>query len=456
MLELTAIDLILVPVYLVLLSFVLSFINKRINKDKTLIRYFSTGSKIKLVVVIFFGLFSIFLSPGDTAVFYTGGLDYKNIVLDKPHFLFSSAQEFGNYYETQGLRAENYGFVSSESNLMAMKFVALFSLVSFNNYMVICMFFSAFSFFGLWFMFKTFYKMYPGLHKVIFMTFFLIPSVLFWGSGVMKDTLCIGFLGIGFYNAYLFFIQKRYDIKFLFACLISFYCLFVLKSYIAIAFGCSFVFWLFLLKIATLNSIAVKAAVTVIPVLLIGLYLVFGNFNKLVSDFSVEALAENMQANQKNYFLTTPDDGAFIDYGEIVPTVGGIARIIPKALVASLFRPFIWESRKITSLIASIEGSFFFVFTLYVFLRKGILRSLKIVFTNSTISFCLLFAIVFAIAIGLNCFNLGTLVRYKIPCLPFYLFSLILILKKHEEKSVAPLKAGSSSQPFVYKMPGQE
>lgn len=460
MITFNLIDILFVIIYTVLLEILMRYINKKINHGNPgLGFYFIAGFRLKLFFGFLFGLYSIFMVPADTVLYFTGGLDFKTIIFQNTnnlHFLTSSANEFGEFYEASGFRAENYGYVKSGGNLLAMKFVALFSMFSFNNYMVISLFFSTFSFFGIWFMFKSFYKIYPSLHKYIFMTFFLIPSVLFWGSGVMKDTLCIGFLGVGFYNAYLFFIEKKLRVKLLLAFILSFYCLYVLKSYIAIAFGGSFIFWLFLLKIGSIKNIIVKTAAIVIPVLIIGVYLVFGNFNKIVADYSVESIAESMQANQKSYYLTTPDDGAFISYGEIVPTAAGIARIIPKALVASLFRPFIWESRKLTSLIASIEGTFFFVFTLYVFFRKGILKSFKIIFTNSTILFCFFFAIVFAISIGLNCFNLGTLVRYKIPCLPFYLLSLVLILKKTEEKTSDAIQAESSFKPFASEMPGQE
>ena len=156
-----------------------------------------------------------------------------------------------------------------------------------------------------------------------------------------------------------------------------------------------------------------------------------------MAEYSLEIMAENIQTSQKNYMLTTPDDGAYIDYGEISATPAGVLRIIPKALVASLYRPFLWEAKKITSLIAALEGTFFFCLTLYVFIRKGFLRSLKAIVNDNTILFCFLFSIVFATAIGLNCFNLGTLVRYKIPCLPFFVLSLLLILNKQHAVSKA-------------------
>jgi hypothetical protein len=49
--------------------------------------------------------------------------------------------------------------------------------------------------------------------------------------------------------------------------------------------------------------------------------------------------------------------------------------------------------------------------------------------------YCFLFSVVFALFIGASTLNFGTLVRYKIPCLPFYAISLFLIYEKVKEKS---------------------
>jgi hypothetical protein len=53
--------------------------------------------------------------------------------------------------------------------------------------------------------------------------------------------------------------------------------------------------------------------------------------------------------------------------------------------------------------------------------------------------FLLIFAIVFSFGVGVSTFNFGTLVRYKIPMLPFFVTALILIgdyLKRHRKLEV--------------------
>jgi hypothetical protein len=55
---------------------------------------------------------------------------------------------------------------------------------------------------------------------------------------------------------------------------------------------------------------------------------------------------------------------------------------------------------------------------------------------NPDVMFCLVFAISFAFAVGVSTFNFGTLVRYKIPLMPFYGMALLVLyhLSKSERK----------------------
>jgi hypothetical protein len=85
------------------------------------------------------------------------------------------------------------------------------------------------------------------------------------------------------------------------------------------------------------------------------------------------------------------------------------------------------------------------LFTLYVLLKVGILSFLGGIFKNPAIIYCFWFSVLFALFVGATTLNFGTLVRYKIPCLPFYIIALVLILerkkqinlKKDEKKLIA-------------------
>ena len=76
-------------------------------------------------------------------------------------------------------------------------------------------------------------------------------------------------------------------------------------------------------------------------------------------------------------------------------------------------------------LLSALESIFLMIATLYVMGRKkfAVFKALG----DPNILFCLVFSITFAFAVGVSTFNFGTLTRYKIPLLPFYLLALFLI-----------------------------
>src|SRR5207253_7339602 len=91
---------------------------------------------------------------------------------------------------------------SSPTEFFIVKIAGFIGIFSFQTYTVIALFFAFLSFTGLWAMYVTLLKLYPALYKQFFVAIFLLPSVVFWGSGLMKDSITIGALGWLFYGFY--------------------------------------------------------------------------------------------------------------------------------------------------------------------------------------------------------------------------------------------------------------
>jgi hypothetical protein len=58
---------------------------------------------------------------------------------------------------------------------------------------------------------------------------------------------------------------------------------------------------------------------------------------------------------------------------------------------------------------------------------KGIFAPFKQIFSKPVLILCFSFSIIFAISIGISATNFGSLSRYKIPCLPFYLMFILAV-----------------------------
>ncbi len=112
--------------------------------------------------------------------------------------------------------------------------------------------------------------------------------------------------------------------------------------------------------------------------------------------------------------------------GELDGTFGSMVRLAPQAINVSLFRPYFWEVKNPLMLMSAVESFFLLGFAIYVLVKKK--SSVLSAFADPNVIFAMVFSLSFAFAVGVSTFNFGTLARYKIPLLPFFLTGLIIIL----------------------------
>ena len=136
-------------------------------------------------------------------------------------------------------------------------------------------------------------------------------------------------------------------------------------------------------------------------------------------------------------------------------TFSGLIKIAPIAVATTFFRPFIWEAHKISQLMAAMESLVLMFFTIYIIFKSGLFTFFKLIIADPLIMYCFLFAVVFGLFVGASTLNFGTLVRYKIPCLPFYSISLFLIYEKVKVRKTkkALRRASRISVPIIQLQP---
>lgn len=189
------------------------------------------------------------------------------------------------------------------------------------------------------------------------------------------------------------------------------------------------------------------------PVLIVGCMLAFSQVMSKLNDggsghYAADGLAENIKAQNVAYENQAGKGGSMFSYGtEFDGSIGGLVKMAPIFVATTLYRPFIWESKKLTTLLSSLEGMALLFFTVSVIFKAGIKTTFQTLTKNPLAMYCFLFAIIFAMFVGATTLNFGTLCRYKIPCMPFYIMAIFLIqdtaLKKKENllknKQVAEL-----------------
>ncbi|PCH92406.1 MAG: hypothetical protein COB85_08170, partial [Bacteroidetes bacterium] len=154
---------------------------------------------------------------------------------------------------------------------------------------------------------------------------------------------------------------------------------------------------------------------------------VMGSLAGSMGKFSVETSLERAAITQQDLKRAAYGGNTF-DIGDFEPTIAGVMAKAPLAINAGLFRPYLWEARNPFMLLSGLENTFLLLASIFLIIKLKPVRIIKILGSNPYILFAMLFSIFFAFTIGLSTSNFGSLVRYKIPIIPFYVSSLVIML----------------------------
>ena len=172
-----------------------------------------------------------------------------------------------------------------------------------------------------------------------------------------------------------------------------------------------------------------------------------GEFAKELNRYSLEKIAQTAASTRGWITYASGDEGSAYSLGEFSPTIGGMLSKFPAAVVVTLFRPFIWEAKNVMALLSALEALVFLYFTVKLLINSRT-KLFSLLGRDPNLVFCLVFALIFAFAVGISSYNFGALSRYKIPCLPFYGAFLMICLNYREQKFPA-VKSGKQLQKAV-------
>jgi len=440
-------DLFLTPFYLIIIYMVAYVLKSRVVKNPILKRYFIPALTVRIVGAISLGLiYQFYYKGGDTFSYYKFGTVIWQAVWESPkagfELLFSSGKDF---LPDAYIYSSQIGYYVDPASYFIVRLSALAGIFNFNTYTIIGIFFSIFGFSGAWALFITLYRLYPNLHRELAISIFFIPSIFFWGAGLLKDTITLGALQWAFYAFAKMFLFRENRIRSSLIFLAASYLLVVIKIYIFLCFLPTLFIWVFILFNKRIKSPATRAFLRPFLIIIaLGCGLLAAN--RVSSEnkrYSLKNIAETSKVTS-SYLKSISDftGGSGYDLGEVDPGTWGMIKKAPAAIFVSLYRPFLWESKNVNMLMAALESGFVIFLTLLVFRKTGIVRLISIVRNDNYLTFALIFSLTFAFAVGISSYNFGTLVRYKIPLLPFFISSLYIIkdyATKKNRQNVAPL-----------------
>lgn len=288
------------------------------------------------------------------------------------------------------------GFWSDPAAYMVVRLNALFRLFSFGNIYTHGLFAGFLSFIGIFAIAKVFVR-YLNASKIAILSLFLFPSLLFWTSGLQKESitvLCIGWITYFTISAGNGSFMKRYLIlTIVAACL-----LFVTRSYLLLLFMPSIVAYLVTSKrpkYPLLNYFGVYALafllLVFLPVPLLGMS-------------GLDILSNKIHQFSSLRVGNTSIDLAYSNYNMLE-----LIQYLPRSLFNTIVRPTPGDINTLYLALSGVESwivtfiliTFFFRFRRFNEKQKNIML------------FCLFYGWSFLIVIGWIVPNIGAILRYR-------------------------------------------
>jgi hypothetical protein len=347
----------------------------------------------------------------------------------------NTTPEFDTYYNQMhywARKVDSSVFNDSHAIIRFNAFVRLFSYGYYNVHTVVMCFLSLI---GLTAIYKTFIPFLKDKNRELICAVYLLPSVMFWGSGVLKEGLIFFALGL-----LIYFTTKLFSLKAIMICLATTLLLALSKFYVWLAILPCLVFIFWLIKT---NHKHVWLKYGIIFILFCGIGLNIETLTGLQSPLvtlSQKQIEFNSLATGNAtdaYNKPIPTAGSIIKINTLEPTLSSFMHNAPQAIVNTMFRPYLWESKSPLMLMAGLENLIIIIFIIMCIIFMKPLKEVRWEF----VLFCLSFVLFQFLIIGETTPVIGAIARYKVSALPFLLIGFLFILDKGKMQRV--LKRGN-------------
>lgn len=326
--------------------------------------------------------------PGE----YFAGI-FRHAEVNGVRSFFSSTNSFWN-----GLKWSAY-----------IRLISIFNCFSFGNYFINVIFYSYITFWGVVAMYRVMNDQLRSSRRLLIIGCFLVPSFLYWCSGLHKDGLTFLALAMIVYHFYFHVLRNTAGLCSYAMMLLGFFILFIFRNHFIVVLVPALLAW-YLAEKRRRRRFKIFALVYITcAVLFFGLKYIHPEL-----DFP-SIVAEKQQAfNQLTGGKTS------IPVKDVEPNAIGFLKTLPQAVSLSVLRPYLSDIHKPVIIPAFIELVLLWVlFALSLFVRKQ-----KVSFTPFGL-FIIFFVISVFLMLGYTVNNMGAVARYRSVIFPFFVPALL-------------------------------
>ncbi|MEP1095257.1 MAG: hypothetical protein ABJG78_09115 [Cyclobacteriaceae bacterium] len=374
----------------------------RATKNELSALIFSTALGLRVVASMIAAFIFYNLYPGDSITFY------------------ESAKNALNNHSIWSIITGDFVSIDYSRQPRVLFFIQILSAIlvlSGGSYWIASLYFALISFTASTYFVVQFGRLFPSLKRLSIALFLFMPSVLFWSSGILKDT--ISYSAFVIVVALILKVQEGVKVRWfeLLIGILSLFVLFKIKHYLLII---SFLFAGVTLSISWFRKLnGIWKWVVAVPTLLI----LFTMTQFVHPYLKIGRIPQTIYENNQIIIEKTNDKNQ-LDIAVEKPEWMAVLKEIPSSLYAGLFRPTIFDKTPPLGIVHKVEN---LALVSLIFLTLLSWSSLK-----PKVNWRLILPAIFCISVlatllAMTTPNLGSLIRYRNAYLPF-LFLILGIL----------------------------
>lgn len=360
---------------------------------------------LKVMAGIFYGWIGIYYGEMaqmiDTWAYHMESLREYQLLQHHPVEFFTNLFHtdyeggYGNFLTTH-----NSWWNDVKANFL-IKIMALFHVFSFGHYYVNVIFYCFLTMFGPVAVYRVMRDVFPTRKMAVLFATFLIPSFLYWTSGLHKEgLLCVG-LSLMLYHFYFGFKEGRFPFYRVALIFLGFGLILILRNFVILILLPPLFAWVLAQRLP-LRPLQVFGGVC----LLFILFFFTAKYIHPKLDFPAYTVL-------KQHEFLSLGGGSAVTVEKLEPNFPSFVVNFPQAMSLSIVRPYPSDVKHLLSLAAAVEINLLLLFFLiFLFWRR---RGTSL---SPVLLFCLFFSFAFLMMIGYTVNILGAIVRYRSIALP--------------------------------------
>lgn len=417
--------------------------NQRI-KTQPEYRFFLWGLYAKIIGGIFFSLiYFYYYKGGDTISYFYSALPLSKLArVDQLGFLTVLFGE-NSVENRQWFTMETgwpYDYIyADDRTFMVIRLITPVIMLSFESYLITTVMIASLSYIGVWRCYQTFVRYFPNLKTQLAIAFLFMPSCIFWGSAILKDTFTFSAVCWYIHAVDNVVFRRKRGLGNIAALVLSMWLIIAIKPYIFMSLFPLSLLWISYNRLSRIRNALIKYIVLPIGfAIMLGISLVvIFSMSESLDKFSPDNALNTIMITHADLKRTEEYGANYFDVGELEDNWASVIAKFPVATNAALFRPYLWECKNVVMILAGLENTFLLFMTLLLLWRARIFFVITMTLNNPIVLLCILFTLFYGFVTGITTPNFGALVRFKIPLLPFFVSALYIMFYMVKQRRLA-------------------